>query len=90
MPNCNECLLPNKSYAPIRKHEPSDVPMDLDTTMQLSYQPVGEPTKIEKPWAEKQAYHKPTTNLEDNTTYNLRWILLSLSVVINYVEELKI
>ncbi|OXU26898.1 hypothetical protein TSAR_015818 [Trichomalopsis sarcophagae] len=74
MPNCSECLLPNKSYAPIRKHEPSDVPMDLDTTMQLSYQPVGEATRVEKPWAEKPAYHKPTTNLDDNTTYNLSYI----------------
>ena len=75
MPNCGECLLPNKSYAPIRKYEPSGLPMDLDTTMQLSYQPACEPiAKVEKPWAKQPDYHKPTTKIEDSTTYELRYV----------------
>ncbi|KAL6423565.1 hypothetical protein ACFW04_010244 [Cataglyphis niger] len=71
IPNDLECLLPNKSYAPICKYQQSDIPMESETTMRLSYQPV-EPTQIEKSWA-VATYYPPVNPMEDNTTYNLRF-----------------
>lgn len=79
IPNDYKHLLPIKSYAPERKYQPSDVPMESETTMRLSYQPVGPVDKIEKPWAAKLAFHRSVTPMEDNTTYNLRF-LFSLSI----------
>jgi hypothetical protein len=46
--------------------------MDLDTTMQLSYQPVEQPDKVDKPWAAKVPYQKPTTEVDEKTTYTMR------------------
>lgn len=71
IPNHHEYLLPNKSYAPICKYQHSDVPMESETTMQLSYQPVEPADQIEKPWA-MTAYYPPVNPMEDDTTYNLR------------------
>lgn len=72
IPNNRECLLPIKSYAPIRKYQASDVPMESETTMRLSYQLV-EPDRVEKPWAAIVPYCPPINSMEDNTTYNLRF-----------------
>ncbi|XP_058801429.1 stabilizer of axonemal microtubules 1-like [Phymastichus coffea] len=71
LPNCGECVLQNKSYRPVRVYMPSPEPMDLDTTTQLSYQPkeIGPIQKRKRP-----DYHKPTTSLDDNTTYGLSFI----------------
>lgn len=79
IPNAHECLLPIKSYAPIRKYQPSDVPMESETTMQLSYQPVEPADQIKKPWTAATPYYSPVNPMEDNTTYNLRFELRSLS-----------
>jgi len=78
IPNDHECLLPIKSYAPIHKYQPSDVPMESETTMRLSYQPVEPAIQIEKPWAATAPYYSPVNPMEDNTTYNLRFELCSL------------
>ena len=67
-------LVPNKSYKPVRMYQPSDVPLEGETTMRLSYQPV-EPVQIDKSWVNKSSYHPPTTPIEDNTTYNLRYVI---------------
>ena len=72
IPNDLKSLVPIKSYAPVRMYKASDVPMDAETTMRLSYQPVESADQVDKPWASKNSYHPPTTPLEDNTTYNLR------------------
>lgn len=73
IPNNLECLLPSKSYAPICKYQHSDVPMESETTMRLSYQPVEPTDQIhEKPWA-VATYYPPVNPMEDNTTYNLRF-----------------
>ncbi|XP_011500260.1 PREDICTED: protein FAM154A-like [Ceratosolen solmsi marchali] len=74
LPNSGDCLIPKKSFAPIRTYDPLDLPMDLDTTMQLSYQPVEQPEKVDKPWAAKVPYYKPATNVDDNTTYTMSYI----------------
>ncbi|XP_018339915.1 PREDICTED: uncharacterized protein LOC108747141 [Trachymyrmex septentrionalis] len=74
IPNDHECLLPIKSYAPIRKYQPSDVAMESETTMRLSYQPVEPADQIEKPWAMAAPYYSPVDPMEDNTTYNLSYI----------------
>ena len=64
--------MPNKSYAPVRKYEPTDSPMENCTTMNLSYQPNEEIEKVEKPWAKPPPYHGPVLPLDENTTYSLR------------------
>lgn len=63
---------PNKSFKPVETYYRSDVPFSAETTMRLSYQPVEPADQVEMPWAGKIPYHKPTTPLEENTTYNLR------------------
>ncbi|XP_011700994.1 PREDICTED: protein FAM154A-like [Wasmannia auropunctata] len=74
IPNDHECLLPIKSYAPIRKYYPSGVPMESETTMRLSYQPTEPADQVEKPWAAATPYYSPVDPMEDNTTYNLSYI----------------
>ncbi|XP_018392472.1 PREDICTED: LOW QUALITY PROTEIN: stabilizer of axonemal microtubules 1-like [Cyphomyrmex costatus] len=74
IPNDHECLLPIKSYAPICKYQPSDVAMESETTMRLSYQPVEPTNQIDKPWAAAPSYYSPVNPMEDNTTYNLSYI----------------
>lgn len=49
--------------------------MESETTMRLSYQPV-EADRIEKPWA-VSSYYPPVDSMEDNTTYNLRFVCRS-------------
>ncbi|XP_012056378.1 PREDICTED: protein FAM154A-like [Atta cephalotes] len=78
IPNDHECLLPIQSYAPIHKYEPSDIAMESETTMKLSYQPVEPTNQIEKPWAKTAPYYSPVNPMEDNTTYNLRFKIRSL------------
>lgn len=75
--NDHECLLPNKSYAPIRKYQQSDVPMESETTMRLSYQPVESADQVEKPCS--VAAYPPVNPMEDNTTYNLRFDIFTLN-----------
>lgn len=75
--NNHECLLPNKSYAPIYKYQHSEIPMESETTMRLSYQPVEPADQIEKPWAVASTYYPPVNPMEDNTTYNLRFDLFT-------------
>ncbi|XP_014209813.1 uncharacterized protein LOC106640328 [Copidosoma floridanum] len=74
MPNCAECAIQSKNFAPVRRYEPADVPMSLDTEMKTSYGQPGAPEKVDKPWAAKPAYHKPTTHIDDSTTYGLSYI----------------
>ncbi|XP_067217020.1 stabilizer of axonemal microtubules 2 isoform X1 [Linepithema humile] len=74
IPNNRECLLPIKSYAPIRKYQTSDIPMESETTMRLSYQLVEPTDRVEKPWAAIVPYYPPVDSMEDNTTYNLSYI----------------
>ncbi|KAM0726103.1 Stabilizer of axonemal microtubules 2 [Formica fusca] len=74
IPNNHECLLPNKSYAPIYKYQHSEIPMESETTMRLSYQPVEPADQIEKPWAVASTNYPPVNPMEDNTTYNLSYI----------------
>ncbi|KAG7210914.1 hypothetical protein KM043_016291 [Ampulex compressa] len=74
IPNDHKSLTPIESYAPIRKYRASDVPMESDTTMQLSYQPVESAAEVEKPWSSVAPYCLPITPMEDNTTYNLSYI----------------
>lgn len=74
-----KCLLPIKSFAPIREYRPSDVPMESETTMRLSYQPTEPADRVEKPWAAVAPYYSPVNPMEDNTTYNLRFEPRSLS-----------
>lgn len=76
IPNDYASLTPHESYAPIRKYQESDVPMESETTMRLSYQPV-EANQIEKPWAAPLPYYPPVDPMEDNTTYNLRLVYRS-------------
>ncbi|EGI60088.1 Endocuticle structural glycoprotein SgAbd-2 [Acromyrmex echinatior] len=74
IPNDHKCVLPIQSYAPIRKYHPSDIAMESETTMRLSYQPVEPADQIEKPWAMAAPYYSPVNPMEDNTTYNLSYI----------------
>lgn len=73
VPNNRECLVPIKSYAPIREYQASDIPMESETTMRLSYQLVEPAGCVEKPWAAAVPYYPPVNPMEDNTTYNLRF-----------------
>lgn len=74
-------LTPIHNYAPVRTSCLPDVPMEAETVMQLSYQPVECADKVEKPWSERPPYQLPVTPMEDNTTYNKRFsILLKLLV----------
>ncbi|XP_066583812.1 stabilizer of axonemal microtubules 2-like [Prorops nasuta] len=70
--NCE--LTPTESYAPIREYRRSEIPLETETTMKLSYQPVGEIVEVEKPWANHKPYHPPVTPMQDNTTYHLRFV----------------
>ncbi|KAG5317897.1 SAXO1 protein, partial [Pseudoatta argentina] len=74
IPNDHEYVLPIQSYAPIRKYQPSDIAMESETTMRLSYQPVEPADQIEKPWAMAVPYYSSVNPMEDNTTYNLSYI----------------
>lgn len=73
IPNNFKSLKSNVSFKPIQTYKPSDVPFNAETTMRLSYQPVEHADKVEMPWSGKNSYQKPTTPLEENTTYNLRY-----------------
>ncbi|EZA58805.1 hypothetical protein X777_14974, partial [Ooceraea biroi] len=73
VPNDHECLLPIKSFAPVRKYQSSDVSMESETTMRLSYQPVEPADRVEKPWT-VSTYYPPVNTMEDCTTYNLSYI----------------
>lgn len=70
IPNDDKCLLPIKSFAPVYKYQPSDVSMESETTMRLSYQPVEPADPVEKSWT--GTYRPPVNPMEDDTTYNLR------------------
>lgn len=67
-------LIREKPFKPARKYCPTDVPMDSETTMRLSYQPVEIPVPQEKPWTTTAVYHPPVIPVDDNTTYNLRYL----------------
>lgn len=69
-------LIPPQKYTPVRSCRTSDIPFESDTTMQLSYQPVESLVPVEKPWAEKPPYQLPVIPMEDNTTYNTRFLIL--------------
>ncbi|XP_033178966.1 stabilizer of axonemal microtubules 1-like isoform X1 [Bombus impatiens] len=69
-------LTPIHNYAPVRTCCLPDVPMEAETVMQLSYQPVECADKVEKPWSERPPYQLPVTPMEDNTTYNKRFSIL--------------
>jgi len=66
----DECRISTKSFAPVHKYQPSDVSMECETTMRLSYQPVELAVRDEKTWL--NTYHPPVDPMEDSTTYNLR------------------
>ncbi|XP_015179987.1 PREDICTED: uncharacterized protein LOC107068281, partial [Polistes dominula] len=74
IPNDSTTLLRNNSYAPCRQYQPPNLPMESETTMRLSYQPVEPADRVPKPWSKIPSYHKPVTPLDDNTTYNLSYI----------------
>ena len=48
--------------------------MEGETTMRLSYQPVELAIQPDKPWTSTVPYHPPVTAMEDNTTYNMRFV----------------
>ncbi|XP_043269167.1 stabilizer of axonemal microtubules 1-like, partial [Venturia canescens] len=73
-PNNIKCLTREKPFKPARKYCPQDVPMDSETTMSLSYQPVEIPVPQEKPWITTAAYNPPVIPVDDSTTYNLSYI----------------
>ncbi|XP_023290082.1 stabilizer of axonemal microtubules 1 [Orussus abietinus] len=75
LPNDPSSLIRNKPYAPIRRYESSDVPMEKETTMRLSYQPVEPADQVEKHWGNHSQYIPRVTPMEDDTTYNLSYIL---------------
>ncbi|XP_043476685.1 stabilizer of axonemal microtubules 1-like isoform X2 [Leptopilina heterotoma] len=74
IPNNFKSLESNVSFKPIRAYQPCDVPFSAETTMRLSYQPLEPADKVDMPWSGKNSYQKPTTPLEENTTYNLSYI----------------
>nr|XP_012135483.1 PREDICTED: protein FAM154A-like [Megachile rotundata] len=69
-----DCKSPVESYAPIRVYAPSDIPMDAETIMRLSYQPVGPSYQTEKSYSKTCVYQPPNTPIDDHTTYNLSYI----------------
>nr|XP_033323056.1 stabilizer of axonemal microtubules 1-like [Megalopta genalis] len=71
--NSGREMTPIQNYAPIRRYCSPSIPMEAETTMQLSYQPVDVPDNVPKPWGEKQPYCPPVTPMENNTTYNTRF-----------------
>lgn len=80
--NDYKSLTPVPTYAPVRTYNASNIPMESETIMQLSYQPVDSPDPITHPWAEKPDYYSPTTPMEDNTTYNIRFTLVLFTLFI--------
>ncbi|XP_015436802.1 PREDICTED: uncharacterized protein LOC107192120 [Dufourea novaeangliae] len=72
-------LVPIKTYAPVRQYTSPHILMDSETTMQLSYQPVDLTDKVEKPCDDKSTYHLPDAPMEDSTTYNTRYLLVSFN-----------
>ncbi|KAJ8669021.1 hypothetical protein QAD02_000280 [Eretmocerus hayati] len=85
MRNCPEALIPNESYKPVRKYCPSDARMDTDTINQLSYQPFDGIPKVDKPWAGKNTWHKPTDPIDDNTTSKLSY--MPPGILVPYCED---
>nr|XP_033322813.1 DBF4-type zinc finger-containing protein 2 homolog [Megalopta genalis] len=73
--NSGREMTPIQNYAPIRRYCSPSIPMEAETTMQLSYQPVDVPDNVPKPWGEKQPYCPPVTPMENNTTYNTSYFL---------------
>lgn len=57
----------------MRVYKPADAPMEDETTMKLSYQPVEKVIQPSKPWSNSQKYYPPLTPIDDETTYNLRY-----------------
>ncbi|XP_014609754.1 PREDICTED: uncharacterized protein LOC106789785 [Polistes canadensis] len=74
IPNDCTTLLRNNSYAPYRQYQRPNLPMESETTMSLSYQPVEQADRVPKTWNQIPSYHTPVTPLDDNTTYNLSYI----------------
>nr|XP_034189592.1 uncharacterized protein LOC117608487 isoform X2 [Osmia lignaria] len=72
LPSDCESLRPIQSYAPIRVYKPSDIPMNGETVMHLSYQPVetGPVQRIR----DKNDYHPPDFPIDGHTTYNTSYI----------------
>ncbi|XP_070525840.1 folliculin-interacting protein 2 isoform X3 [Cardiocondyla obscurior] len=83
VPNNYKCLLPIQSYAPIHQYQSPEVPMEDETTMRLSYQPVEPVVPIEKPWAAPPPYYSPVDPMEDNTTYNLSAVAAALLSIVS-------
>ncbi|XP_017796121.1 PREDICTED: uncharacterized protein LOC108577476 [Habropoda laboriosa] len=71
----NKGLTSIENYAPVRTYRPSDIPMKSETVMQLSYQPVEAQIPVEKPWSEQPAYNCPVNPIDNNTTYNTRFVI---------------
>ncbi|XP_047344973.1 stabilizer of axonemal microtubules 1-like [Vespa velutina] len=76
IPNNHTALLRNNSYAPHSLYQRSNLPMESETTMRLSYQPVEPVVPVSKPWSKMPLYHSAITPIDDNTTYNLRYLLI--------------
>lgn len=76
IPNNHMALLRNNSYAPHRLYQRPNLPMESETTMRLSYQPVEPVVPVSKPWSKMPLYKSPITPIDDNTTYNLRYLLI--------------
>ncbi|KAI4478170.1 hypothetical protein M0804_012128 [Polistes exclamans] len=74
IPNDCTTLLRNNSYAPYRQYQRPNLPMESETTMSLSYQPVEPADRLPKTWNQIPSYQTPVTPLDDNTTYNLSYI----------------
>lgn len=89
MPINEKSIVPIKSYAPERRYWKSDVPMEGETTMKLSYQPVEVADKVDKPWGARLSYNPPTTPMEDNTTYNMRFAIIFLHRYISLSDILR-
>ncbi|XP_044003967.1 stabilizer of axonemal microtubules 1-like [Aphidius gifuensis] len=73
-PNDPSCIIKNQSFKPMRVYKPADAPMEDETTMKLSYQPVEKVIQPSKPWSNSQKYYPPLTPIDDETTYNLSFI----------------
>lgn len=76
IPNNYASLLRNNSYTYQRLYQRPSLPMESETTMRLSYQPVEPAVPVSKPWSKIPLYRSPITPLDDNTTYNLRYLLI--------------
>lgn len=78
LPSDCKSLRPPQSYAPIRVYKPSDIPMNAETVMHLSYQPV-EASQVER-ISDKTVYHPPDLPIDAHTTYNTRFQSIFISL----------